>query len=555
MPTADLSYDEARAWVTSMDDATRAQLDWAVVPDQVWHPDPCNAPQRAAYASDANLVLFGGSAGGGKTDLLIGTALTAHTNSVIFRRQATDLRGIEERLLTLAGRDGWNGMHKSLRRGRQLIELGHLDKPGSEESWRGRPHDFIAFDEGAQLSSYKVRFVLGWLRSVDPRQRRRAIVASNPPAGGEGQWLIEWFAPWLDPKHAKPATPGELRWAVTAPDLDGTTLWVPDARKIIFKGERDWRYATEKEIERNDPTVITPQSRTFIPSFLKDNRFLSDTGYRSQLQSLPEPLRSQLLHGDFLVGRMDHEWQVIPTAWVKAAQSRWTPTPPAGAAMSAIAVDVAQGGADRTVIQARYGPWFAMPVEKPGIETPTGAEVAALVIMQRRDGAAVIIDFGGGFGGAAKLRLGDNEVPSIPYNGAAKATGRTADKQLTFFNKRAEAHWRFREALDPDQPHGSQIALPPDPQLLADLTAPRWKLTKQGIQIEEKDELRKSHRLGRSPDKGDAVVMAWSEGEKAMRIARRKALQFSKISIPGGAAANIGDAGFVPERGTSWMRH
>lgn len=562
----DFSVDEAKARLARMGPQELAELDRLIADEskKLWLPDPGNRPQQAAYNSKASLILFGGAAGGGKTDLIIGTALTAHVNSVIFRRQSTDLRGIEERLLAVAGRDGWNGQLKALRRGKQLIELGHLDKPGSEESWRGRPHDFVGFDEGSQLSRYKVQFVMGWLRSANPRQRRRAIIASNPPTSGEGLWLIEWFAPWLDTKFHDPAEPGELRYAVTAPDQDGTTLWTDGPEKIKFVGSLEFRKATAEEIARNDPELITPQSRTFIPSFLRDNRYLSDTGYRGQLQSLPEPLRSQLLHGDFLVGRMDHEWQVIPTNWVRAAQDRWRPTPPDGAVMSAIAVDVAQGGADRTVLQARYGPWFAPPLERPGVETPTGAEVAALVIMQRRDGAQVIIDFGGGYGGAAKLRLGDNEVPSIPFNGSGKTSGRTADKQLTFVNRRAEAHWRLREALDPDQPHGSPLALPPDPQVLADLTAPRWKLTPNGIRIEEKDELRKPNRLGRSPDKGDAIVMAWSEGERAMRIAHRRQLRTTALRIPGSVGKSVTsatgdldvrDAGYPSDRGTGWMGH
>jgi len=53
---------------------------------------------------------------------------------------------------------------------------------------------------------------------------------------------------------------------------------------------------------------------------------------------------------------------------------------------------------------------------------------------------------------------------------------------------------------------GEGIALPPDPELVSDLCAPRWKLTARGIQVESKDEIIK--RLGRSPDCGDAVVMA-----------------------------------------------
>ena len=57
--------------------------------------------------------------------------------------------------------------------------------------------------------------------------------------------------------------------------------------------------------------------------------------------------------------------------------------------------------------------------------------------------------------------------------------------------------------------------------LLAELTAIRWKLMTRGIQIESKDDIKK--RLGRSTDKADAVIMAWSEGQRlAERHARRK---------------------------------
>jgi hypothetical protein len=61
-----------------------------------------------------------------------------------------------------------------------------------------------------------------------------------------------------------------------------------------------------------------------------------------------------------------------------------------------------------------------------------------------------------------------------------------------------------REALDPDS--GQDIALPPDRDLRADLTAPRWSITARGIQVESKEEIRK--RIGRSPDAGDAVMLA-----------------------------------------------
>jgi len=96
---------------------------------------------------------------------------------------------------------------------------------------------------------------------------------------------------------------------------------------------------------------------------------------------------------------------------------------------------------------------------------------------------------------------------------------KTKDGQLAFANKRGRGMVKFREALDPDQPDGSAIALPPDPDLRADLCATTWKLSARGILLESKDgssgfgNLRQ--RLGRSPGKGDAIVMAWSESNAA----------------------------------------
>jgi hypothetical protein len=542
--------DDPAAYVAGLSEAQKAELDALLKPELAakWLPDPRNEPQLQAYYSSADLLLFGGGAGGGKSDLLCGTALNNHQSSVIFRKQSTDLRGIEDRILSLAGHDGWNGSLKTLRFDGKLLELGHLEKPGSEESWRGRPHDFVGFDEGAQLSKQKVRFVLGWMRSTDPKQRRRAIIASNPPTGGEGEWLIEWFAPWLDPGFSKPAAQGELRWAVTAPDRDGTTVWVPDGAPIVFTGNLDWRYATAEEIAQGDANteVVQPQTRTFIQSLLRNNPYLANTGYRAQIQALPEPLRSQLLNGDFVVGREDHEWQVIPTAWVKAAQERWKESPPASALMTAIGVDVAQGGADRTVLAPRFGPWYAPLIERPGILTPTGSHVAGLVVEARRNNAIVVMDMGGGYGGAAKQRLNDNNIDVRAFNSANSSNERTKDRQLNFANKRSEAMWRFREALDPDQDGGSVIALPPDPQILADLTAPRWKLTARGVLIEPKEDLKKPDRLGRSPDKGDAIIMAWSEGEKGLMLAMKKSARMS--FVPPKSKTQL-----PSERGTGWM--
>ena len=142
-----------------------------------------------------------------------------------------------------------------------------------------------------------------------------------------------------------------------------------------------------------------------------------------------------------------------------------------------------------------------------------------MVVRYRLDNAPVIVDVGGGYGGGVTIRLKDNGIEPVSFVASWESIEKTKDGQLAFANKRAEVWWKFREALDPDQPDGSAIALPPDPELRADLCAPTWKLTARGILLESKDgssgfgNLRQ--RLGRSPGKGDAVVMAWSEGNAA----------------------------------------
>ena len=67
----------------------------------------------------------------------------------------------------------------------------------------------------------------------------------------------------------------------------------------------------------------------------------------------------------------------------------------------------------------------------------------------------MIIDVGGGYGGGVALRLQANGIEPTAFNGANESTEKTGDGQLAFSNKRAEVWWKFREALDPDQPDGS----------------------------------------------------------------------------------------------------
>lgn len=465
-----------------------------------WMPSP--GPQTDAYFSRADILLYGGAGGGGKTDLGLGLAFTDHQRSLVIRRKYANLSALTERAIQIHGtRTGYNGSPPPLLRTEdgRYIQFAGCQHAGDEQDWQGHAFDYKFFDEATQLLESQVRFHLGWLRSTTQGQRVRAVLATNPPISAEGDWIIGFFKPWLDITHPNPAQPGELRWYVTAPD--GTDLEVDGPQPVQLAGN-------------NNPSI--PMSRTFIPAFLKDNPYLVDSGYQAKLDGLPEPLRSAVRDGNFMAARADADFQVIPTQWVIEAEARWKTGKAEGVMMTAMAVDIAQGGADRTVVAGRYGGWYLPPVAVNGSETPDGSSVAALVVKHRRDNCPVVVDMGGGYGGDAFSRLTDNGVDCHRFNAAHKSTATAQDgSKLTFRNRRAEVWWRFREALNPDQEGGSKIALPHDPDLRSDLCAPTWTLTTSGIQIESKDDIRK--RIGRSTDKGDAVVMALSAGEMAVK--------------------------------------
>jgi hypothetical protein len=327
-----------------------------------------------------------------------------------------------------------------------------------------------------------VRFLLGWLRTTIPGQRCQALLTFNPPTTAEGRWITAFFAPWLDKKHPKPARPGELRWFA------------------MIDGE-------EVEVESGEPfqhgvDLIKPMSRTFIPSRVSDNPYLMGTGYMATLQSLPEPLRSQMLYGDFNAGIEDDPWQVIPTAWVEAAQARWK-RPDKLAPMDSLGVDVARGGRDNTIIARRHGMWFDSPLVYPGKATPDGPTVAGLSIAAKRDDAVIHIDVIG-VGSAPYDFLNDAGQQVVGVNVAEAAVGTDKSGRLRFKNLRSELWWRMREALDPANNTG--IALPPDPALLADLCAPTWELSGSTIYVASREQI--MEKIGRSPDYGSAYVLA-----------------------------------------------
>ena len=467
--------------------------------DQVWVPNP--GPQTDAYYCEADELYFGGEVGGGKSDLLLGLATGPHQRSLILRRLNDDARGLAERMSEIVGHD--KGLNRTLLQWPledRWIDFGGCQLERDKHRYKGKPHDLIGFDEGSDFSFSMFEFITIWNRSPDEHQHCRIVVASNPPLTAEGLWLNVRWAAWLDPKHPNPAKPGEIRWYLRLSDLDDQEIEVdgPGPHEAVRKGETK---------------LVRATSRTFIRSSLSDNPDYAKTNYGDRLENLTGDLRENYATGSFAVGLQDAPDQLIPTAWVIAAQERWEPEPPFNVPMTSMGVDCSGGGKDPMIISRRHDWWFNELVRIPGRELPL-AQLGKLstghIISYRRDSALVIIDIGGGYGGSTYEHLTDNEISVMPYKGVLGSTGRTANRLHPFFNIRSEAMYRFREALDPNQDGGSPIALPPGQVLVADLTAATYKITPQGITVEPKEIIVK--RLNRSTDEGDAVIMNWYGG-------------------------------------------
>jgi hypothetical protein len=465
-----------------------------------WVPNP--GPQTDAYLCEADELFYGGQAGGGKTALIHGLARNEHQNTLILKNNYKQAKKMALKELigkVLKGdRSGWNGSDLRWQGDGRIIEYGGIEYEDDKEKFKGDPHDLICWDEIPDFSESVYDFVNIWNRSTNVGQKCRILACGNPPTKASGLWIVKRWAAWLDPTHPNPAKPGELRWYIKV--SDGVFEEVDGPGKYEIKGR-----------------MVHSTSRTFIPAALEDNPDLTDSDhYERSLDKLDDDLKDAYRDGIFKTNISDQPRQLISAAWVKAAQDRWTASPPAGVPMCALGVDVAQGGKDANVLAARHDGWYAPLVKIPGKETPLGTDLLGPIMAARRDNAKIILDVGGGYGSDTYKSLIDNNIPVKPHKGAERSHKKSECGLYYFFNYRTEVYYKFKEALNPAQPGGSRIALPLDTTLFADLTSILFTIEKGSnglmVKLESKEKLVK--RIGRSTDCSDPVVNAWSDGDK-----------------------------------------
>lgn len=223
------------------------------------------------------------------------------------------------------------------------------------------------------------------------------------------------------------------------------------------------------------------------------------------------------------------EEQVCPLAWVEAAMDRYRDFHESGdaenvvAPMCAIGVDPARAGKNETIYALRVQNMITKLIDKqnPNLMT-TVSDVTAL---SRENPEAVIIVDLPGLGAGVVDRLLELDVPVVEYKPGARTDYAVPSTGQKFVNLRSAAWWNMREMLNPDNAHKviPPVMLPPDDMLLGDLCAPRWRRVQaEKVEVEPKDSPSKdealslmrwgtvNQRLGRSPDRGDAVVQAFA---------------------------------------------
>lgn len=267
-----------------------------------WKPWP--GPQTQFHRSNAFELLYGGAAGGGKSDCLLIEALRyAHVpgySAILFRRtfpQLAQAGGLIPRSRELfTGKAHWSEERKTWTfPSGATVAFGHMAHENDMYDYQGSAFAFIGFDELTHFGEAMYRYLFSRARTTAQLSDGRPIpvrVRATTNPGGEGHdWVrARWWA-WLG--ETPTACNGDVRW---------------------------FRMAGDQELETaaHAPGSL---SRQFIGASVFDNPSLlrNDPAYVQRLEALPLIERERLLHGNWAIGPQGNvfkrEWfQVVERA-------------------------------------------------------------------------------------------------------------------------------------------------------------------------------------------------------------------------------------------------
>ena len=267
---------------------------------------PQPGPQEAFLSTPADIAIYGGAAGGGKTWALEFEPLR-HVNrpgfrAVIFRRNAVQVRnpgGLWDASMNLYPALGATPLQQPLEwvfPAGSKVKFAHLEHDSTVLDWQGAEIPLLCFDELTHFSQAQFFYMLSRNRSLCG-MRPYVRATCNPDADS---WVADFISWWIDPLTglAIPERSGKIRWMIRLND------------KIIWADSRE-------EMEKEYGPECMPKSVTFIASSLFDNKILmeADPGYLANLKAMSVVDRERLLHGN---------WKIRPAAGL-LFRREWVP--------------------------------------------------------------------------------------------------------------------------------------------------------------------------------------------------------------------------------------
>ncbi len=264
---------------------------------------PQEGPQEAFLSTSADICIYGGAAGGGKTYGMLLDALR-YTNikgfgAVFFRKNnnqifsegglwdsSLDLYSQIPNVIPAVGLSQWK-FKDAKNRIVSKVSFKHIERDQDLSKWQGSQICGLYFDELTHFSEKTFFYMFSRNRSLcGVRPYTRATC--NPDADSWVAKFIEW---WIDPDtgYPIPERSGKIRWFIR---IEEVIHWA-DTREKLWE-----QFNLATEAERNKPKSVS-----FIAASVYDNKALmeKDPGYLSNLEAMPLVERERLLHGNWKI--------------------------------------------------------------------------------------------------------------------------------------------------------------------------------------------------------------------------------------------------------------